>query len=208
MFKSIEEWAEGTQHVTTMALRQAGSPDVVFGVFTPGRPGLGRYGFTNEGTAGTTSEHRASLEALQDVIRQANNPFQIENNGSYVATQQDLQDTQFLVFQGGGSPVSVYDGMVPSAPPSTGTVPGPGPVVPAPFDTGHVPDLDAKLNALAEKIISKLDSLKGGGDDKAKLALQHLSLKAAEIQALSAPKHQRFDDLVAAISAAVAEGGA
>jgi len=57
-----------------------------------------RYGFTLEETNGSPVGERGPAEELQAVIRNAGNPFMIENNGDYwVRTYWDVLDCRYVM---------------------------------------------------------------------------------------------------------------
>jgi hypothetical protein len=153
----IAEWAAHTGHGETLA-RATDFSGIVISFFDATQTGLARYGFTNTNSSGSTSEHRASLEALQETIRSPANPFNIEDNVHYVATQQDLQDSQYLLAErsvpGFDGPVSVYDAFVPAAAPVPVTPPVVAPSNPTtPFQA-------ATDRQLLEEILVQLSGLR------------------------------------------------
>jgi len=209
-FKNIEEWA-GDGHRTVGVTVATGE---VLGVFHPGTPN--RYGLP--AGAGSTSGERGSLEALQAVIRSDSNPFEIADNKSYVATITDLKDTQFLdggVKDAAGRTLSVYDVMVPDdaapattppRPPATPGQPGtPGPF--QPMSDRQILELMALgINRIEAALTAKPAAL-GPSDPLA--ALKTLKRRAALIEANTQfAKHHRYDELMAEVVKAVAEGGA
>jgi hypothetical protein len=221
-FKNIEDWAGGTGHTRTLALRRAGSPEVGFSAFDPEKPGLGRYGFTNADSAGSTSEHRASLDGLEAVIRRQDNPFQLEGHESYTPSNQDLQDTQYLVWAGS---LSVYDALVlsdaaPTTPPIPPAQPG-TPTPPAPFermtDRELQEDMALKLNYLQaasmriEAALARPQPQITAADDegKALAALKKIRTIAFQFKtSLGDRKAEGDRAFIATLDNLLAEGGA
>jgi len=94
----------------TKARRKSDSQWITSDFNPDGKTFKERYGFTLEETNGSPVGERGPSDDLQDVIRNPDNPFMIENNLTYqVRTYWDVCDCRYVITSGGET---AYDKLV------------------------------------------------------------------------------------------------